>query len=511
MNFLKTLKCTATPSTLRNSGYLLRKQIGEGIYGKIYHCELSKQKSSFACKVTAYEEADGLLEIEEYYILSTFIHPHLPLLQETFLPVKHTPLLIHVMQLGICNLEHASKQNMVNTNHVIPILSQVASALSFLHDNHCLHLDIKPENILIMKLEGKIEVKLIDFSISMCHVENMKHGEISYYARVSANFRPLEAFFDPNTEKKRFGYYTDVWSFGILGLYILSMTTPTPMSIFNAQWWTEQDLKKIIAKETSDKTLDKLFNDVWNNKIPFASELKQVLQSCFIMEPLDRPTIQEIYAEPFLFLGKKGELRKRKDNGVVLSRNIKQAETYQNATPVLYGLCKHLFEKVTVNTLCIALELYHYVIPFFDSEVHPIDIVITCFMIAAKLSFRSLPNTSGFLELITDVFVQTTKPYIQNYIKTYKTVKANRILPIELKITSLVNGIFYTNHHYDLLNDQADVCIYFSICFSPTVKDSYYDFNQELLEKYRNMNVFEKYKHKSKLDVKISTLPHLLR
>jgi hypothetical protein len=111
---------------------------------------------------------------------------------------------------------------------------------------------------------------------------------------------------------------------------------------------------------------------------------------------------------------------------------------------------------------------------------------------------------------ITEKFSESSNTYITKYMNTLGQVKVDCILPIELKLVSLVHGIFYTNHHYDILMDQMDVCIYFSICFSSDIPESYYDFNKEILEKYRKQKTFLDYKNKSKLSCKVSTLPFLI-
>lgn len=514
MNFLKSLKPIQTPKSLVDEGYVLCKKIGEGSYSETYHCNNKKTQDSYACKISTYESSVGISEMEEYYILSTFIHPNLPLLHTTILPTQNTNSLIHMMNLGLNNLEYSVRHKHVNTNHIIPVLSQVASALSFLHTNHCLHLDIKPENILVILINpNEIQIQLIDFSISMCHIEDIEQGELSYFARVSSNFRPLEGFFHFNDEKKKYGYYTDVWGYGILGLYLISKTTNIHLAIFTQHTWIEETLKQDINKTVYDETENhSIFNETYYTQVPFAEECKKVIQSCFHIEPSKRPTMQEIYHKPFLYLGEKGKKRDRPDNGMMALSTMKQAIHYIKPSKVLYCIPYSIMRNVHVNTLCIALELYHYCIPLLDTTILPLDIVITCFLIAAKLSFRKCTTPEGVLSDITEKFKASKNTYVKEYINQVKNITTNRIHPIELKITSLVKGIFFTNHHYDLLKDQMDVCIYFSICFSSDIKESYYDFNQELLEKYRRLYTrkwFE-YKNKSKLLCKVSTLPYLI-
>ncbi|KAL0238148.1 hypothetical protein GEMRC1_012621 [Eukaryota sp. GEM-RC1] len=64
-----------------------------------------------------------------------------------------------VMQLASTTLPTPSKYNSTTLNYAI----QIAHGLSFLHETNILHLDLKPENVLVFTGSEGVDIKLTDF------------------------------------------------------------------------------------------------------------------------------------------------------------------------------------------------------------------------------------------------------------------------------------------------------------------------------------------------------------
>jgi calcium-dependent protein kinase len=60
----------------------------------------------------------------------------------------------------------ANNTNILKEGDIALIMSQVLSALCFLHQKNIAHRDIKPENLLYSTKSPHSELKLIDFGIS---------------------------------------------------------------------------------------------------------------------------------------------------------------------------------------------------------------------------------------------------------------------------------------------------------------------------------------------------------
>ena len=58
-------------------------------------------------------------------------------------------------------------------------LYQVSVGLRFLRDKNIVHLDVKPENILlkVYKPPASLILRLIDFGESYCHLEIIEHSK----------------------------------------------------------------------------------------------------------------------------------------------------------------------------------------------------------------------------------------------------------------------------------------------------------------------------------------------
>jgi len=75
---------------------------------------------------------------------------------------------------------------------ILDIVEQIKNGLSYLHKNNISHRDIKPDNILIFNIFGKINVKIADFGISQYTKKFIKNdyyslGYIIYYLVTGVN------------------------------------------------------------------------------------------------------------------------------------------------------------------------------------------------------------------------------------------------------------------------------------------------------------------------------------
>lgn len=88
---------------------------------------------------------------------------------------------------------------------------QIASAVKYIHSQNVVHLDIKPDNILV---SSDYKFVLTDFDLSVRVPEDTGYE--------FAHFKGSHKYTSPETHrnKKNTGYCVDMWSLGVL-LYIL--------------------------------------------------------------------------------------------------------------------------------------------------------------------------------------------------------------------------------------------------------------------------------------------------
>lgn len=117
-------------------------------------------------------------------------------------------MLKYVDGLTLAEFIEQKPQYFNDTAHLDAFAEQLLSALSYLHSRQILHLDLKPENIMITTIGH--QVKLIDFgcSYSDCY-QMMTAGNTRKYAAPE------------QTDGGEVGVWTDVYGFGQVLKYIL--------------------------------------------------------------------------------------------------------------------------------------------------------------------------------------------------------------------------------------------------------------------------------------------------
>ena len=106
-----------------------------------------------------------------------------------------------------------------DTKHLDKFVSQLLSALKYLHERQILHLDLKPENILITRVNN--DVKLIDFGFSYTDCfSSLAIGRTELYAA------PEQL---NNGEKDQ---RTDIYGFGKILAYIFAESGSRPPKVY---------------------------------------------------------------------------------------------------------------------------------------------------------------------------------------------------------------------------------------------------------------------------------------
>ena len=192
--------------------YLIKDSIGNGGYAKVYLGTHIPTKEKVAIKVIDKEE---LFEEEinkkrlllEISILKKVRHKNIIKLYE----IMETPQTIYLV-MEYCNsgelFDFIVGKDKLSENQACSFYQEIIDALSYLHSQNIVHRDVKPENILLNKINRIINCKLIDFGISRTFQNNelvsTPCGTASY---ASPEMHKGEAY-NP--------ILSEVWSSGIL-------------------------------------------------------------------------------------------------------------------------------------------------------------------------------------------------------------------------------------------------------------------------------------------------------
>ncbi|KAK0087267.1 hypothetical protein PV325_001365 [Microctonus aethiopoides] len=265
--------------------YTLEDLIGEGTYGEVYSARDNKTDEHVAIKILE-NIADNIDEIEEEYLILRDLssHPNLPIFYGLFLkraePGHEGDQLWFVMELctggSVTDLVQGLKKrgSRLTDNQIAYIIRETVEALIFMHENNCMHRDVKGHNILLTE-EGN--VKLIDFGVSshLSMTLARKNTSVGTPYWMAPEVIACEQQFDSSYDCR-----CDVWSIGITTIELTEGDPPLaelhPMrALFQIPRNPPPSLKNpdIHLPQMSDFIAECLVKDLEHR--PFATELRE--------------------------------------------------------------------------------------------------------------------------------------------------------------------------------------------------------------------------------------------
>ena len=190
-------------------------------------------------------------------------------------------------------LEGGSLRRMVLNSGALPeekalaLIKPIVRAVDFIHRHKVLHMDIKPENIVMHRnlLTGQEEPVLIDFGVSL-HF-NKKGGLTSKHTSFghTEGFSPIEQY----GAVEFFAPWIDVYALGATLYYLL--TGKTPPKAFDM---TPDDVDKNLPPEVSKRTkaaIKHAMTKDYHDRTQSASTFLWELENDY--EPVDAETLEE--------------------------------------------------------------------------------------------------------------------------------------------------------------------------------------------------------------------------
>jgi len=187
-----------------NNYIITRPAIGKGSYSKVYYGYHKLTKQEIALKKIMFSSLENVAKdkiISEIAILQKMDHEHIMKLYDYKFDGDYIMLVTEYCNQGDLHKWMSTRHT---AEDIQSIMSQIANGMSYLHQNHILHRDIKTQNILLH--DGRI--KICDFGFSTT---------IKDYLQMCSTMCGTPLFMSPELIcNKPYTISADIWSLGII-------------------------------------------------------------------------------------------------------------------------------------------------------------------------------------------------------------------------------------------------------------------------------------------------------
>ncbi|KAK6227301.1 hypothetical protein QIS74_00856 [Colletotrichum tabaci] len=267
--------------------YLLNELIGKGSFGRVYKATDINTSMLVAVKIIDIEESDTvnpkladtfkefLAEVNALKLLSDSGAKNINHVIDA-LPVGQSMWMITEYCAGgsVATLMKPTAPGGLQEKWIIPILREVAEAVSWVHRQGIIHRDIKCANVLVTEAGG---VQLCDFGVA--GVIETKFDKRSTFIGTPHWMAP--ELFDQSTS---YGTEVDIWAFGSMVFEIASGLPPNVMAGIDVY-----QLGNYIKAHTP-----RLEGDQYSDR------LKNLVAYCLEEDPAKRPTIEQVQKHPYI-------------------------------------------------------------------------------------------------------------------------------------------------------------------------------------------------------------------
>ncbi|XP_040292250.1 serine/threonine-protein kinase 17A-like [Bufo bufo] len=198
------------------------KELGRGKFAVVKKCVelltgneyaakfLRKRRKGEDCRSDIINEI-AILEMARF-------SPHVVDLHEVFETNSEIILVMEYAAGGeIFNQCVADQDEAFTEKDVVRLIRQILQGVLYLHGNNVVHLDLKPQNILLTSSKPLGDIRIVDFGLSR-QVDSIKEvreilGTPEYVAPEVLNYEPISTA-------------TDMWSIGVLTYVMLTGISP---------------------------------------------------------------------------------------------------------------------------------------------------------------------------------------------------------------------------------------------------------------------------------------------
>ncbi|XP_016100499.1 serine/threonine kinase 17a like [Sinocyclocheilus grahami] len=265
----------------KNNYDLVGKELGRGKFAVVKKCvEKTTGKehaAKFLRKRRKGQDCRGDILNEIAVLESAKANPYVVALHEVYETTTEIILVLECAAGGeIFNQCVADNDEAFTEKDVIRLARQILMGVACLHQNNVVHLDLKPQNILLTSAKPLGDIRIVDFGLSrrVDSVSELREilGTPEYVAPEVLDYEPISTA-------------TDMWSIGVL-IYVM-LTGESP---FLGEEKQETFLN--ISQVNVDYSQD-VFQGISDLAVDF-------IQSLLIKNPRKRATVEQCLTHPWL-------------------------------------------------------------------------------------------------------------------------------------------------------------------------------------------------------------------
>lgn len=192
-------------------------------------------------------------------------------------------LIGYLMEICSQNLSNAVQQNLPLVERM-EILYQISCGIEHLHSKGVAHRDLKLDNVLFRRVQGRLIVKICDFGFSADVQNNSVDLRCSpaYAAPELIEAQKMEDEGKTHKLRPEGQLGLDKWAFGVLATELLLGS----LAWVNAPW--EQLTAENLYKKVVQQRVTPPFTFITNN------DLASLVSECVSYDPANRPDFSEI-------------------------------------------------------------------------------------------------------------------------------------------------------------------------------------------------------------------------
>lgn len=371
-------------------GYQVIEKLSKGSHGQVYKIRDQKGRILAAKKYLDDWTRDdiNLLELE---VFSTFKHENIMKLEKFFTPYNCSDAksLIIITEIAEEDLSSFAERNN-NYYLILKYCFEVFSALEFMHRNNVVHLDLKCNNVVIIKNKAKI----IDFGASVRTEKTFTSRDL-----LTTDGYRIPENLEREIEGKRefhFGKENDIWAGILIFIYM----------IIGEKMFTTRSSLNFFKKLTLDNK-EKSINDIVlitqsfdNFKKKDIRILESFLNMVLQYKSADIPDVKKILSHEIF------SQQKRPGIGYVSNMILFEKGDRENIKNVIYSLIYIMMtkEKYKVYYLFLAIELAYRLYPYFKYNTNYLVQSISYIILNLNSSscdiddYKFLSETINYLE-----------------------------------------------------------------------------------------------------------------